>query len=105
MDQLPDIFLFQRRLDELDAQMAAPSFYANPRKATEVSREQQSLRKLVETHAAYERVGRELAEHAALVADQAADPELRELARQELPELQANHGLLKQAVLRAMIPW
>ena len=63
MDLLPDITLFQRRLDELDAQMAAPSFYANPRKATEVSREQQSLRRLVETHTDYERVGRELAEH------------------------------------------
>ena len=34
MDILPDIAPFQRRLDELDAQMAAPAFYANPRKAT-----------------------------------------------------------------------
>ena len=41
MDKLPDIFPFQRRLDELDAQMADPSFYNNPRKAAEVSREQQ----------------------------------------------------------------
>ena len=104
MDQLPDITLFQRRLDELDAQMAAPSFYANPRKATEVSREQQSLRRLVETHADYERVGRELGEHAVLLGDPAADTELRELARQELPELEARRGRLKQAVLQAMIP-
>ena len=81
MDLLPDITLFQRRLDELDAQMAAPSFYANPRKATEVSREQQALRKLVETHTEYERVGREAAEHAALLKDPTADAELRELAR------------------------
>ena len=98
------IGLFQRRLDELDAQMAAPSFYANPRKATEVSREQQSLRRLVETHADYERVGRELAEHAALLKDPSADAELRALAQQELPELQARHESLKQAVLLAMIP-
>jgi len=104
MDQLPDITLFQRRLDELDAQMAAPSFYANPRKATEVSREQQSLRRLVETHADYERVGRELGEHAVLLGDPAADTELRELARQELPELEARRDRLKQAVLQAMIP-
>jgi peptide chain release factor 1 len=93
MDLLPDITLFQRRLDELDAQMAAPSFYANPRKATEVSREQQSLRKLVETHADYERAGREFAEHEALLKDPTADP-----------ELQTRHERLKQAVLLAMIP-
>ena len=43
MDSLPEILPFQRRLDELDAQMAEPSFYANARKAAEVSREQQKL--------------------------------------------------------------
>lgn len=104
MDILPDIIPFQHRLDELDAQMAAPSFYSNPRRATEVSREQQSLRKLIETHATYERTGQELAEYAALLKDQAADTELRALAQQELPELQARHAALKQAVLLAMIP-
>ena len=104
MDHLPDILPFRRRLDELDAQMAAPSFYTNPRKATEVSREQQSLRRLLDTHAEYERVGRELAEHAALLKDATADAELRALAQQELPELQARAAALKQAVLQAMIP-
>ena len=104
MDTLPDIFPFERRLDELAAQMAEPSFYAHPRKATEVSREQQGLRQLVENHQAYERAGRELAEHLALIKDGAADPELRELAQQEVPELQRKREALKQAVLLAMIP-
>jgi peptide chain release factor 1 len=104
MDTLPDIALFQRRLDELDAQMAEPSFYANPRKATEISREQQGLRRLVGDYQAYERLGRELAEHAALLKDQSADAELRSLAQQELPELQVRREALKQAVLLAMIP-
>ena len=36
MDQLPDIAPFQLRLDELDAQAAEPSFYANARRAAEV---------------------------------------------------------------------
>jgi peptide chain release factor 1 len=101
---LPDIVPFQRRLDELDAQMAAPSFYANPRKATEVSREQQALRRLVETHAEYEKVGRELEEYAAMLKDPAADADLRALAQQELPELQTKHAALHHSVLQAMIP-
>jgi peptide chain release factor 1 len=104
MDILPDIAPFQRRLDELAAQMAEPSFYANPRKATEVSREQQGLRELVENYESHERLGRELAEHAALIKDSSADAELRTLAQQETPELQARHEALRQAILRAMIP-
>ena len=104
MDILPDITPFQRRLDELEAQTAEPSFYANPRKATEVAREQQGLRSLVEDYAAYARVERELTEHAMLLKDPGADAELRALAQQELPDLEARRDALKQAVLRSMIP-
>ncbi len=46
MELLPDIAPFLRRLEELDAQMAAPSFYAHPRQAAEVMREQQKLQRL-----------------------------------------------------------
>ena len=104
MDIVPDITPFQRRLEELDAQMAEPSFYANQRKATEISREQQGLRRLVENYQAYARLGRELAEHNALLKDPAADAELRALALQELPDLSARHQAMKEAVLMAMIP-
>jgi peptide chain release factor 1 len=104
MDTLPDITPFQYRLDELAAQMAEPSFYANARKATEISREQQALRQMIEDHQAYERAGLELAEHAALIRDPAADAELRSLAQAELPELQRKRDGLKQKVLAAMIP-
>jgi len=104
MDTLPDITPFQRRLDELDAQMAEPSFYTNARKATEISREQQGLRRMLEDYQAYARLSRELAEHAALLKDPSADVELRALAQQELPELQARRVTLQQAVLLAMIP-
>ncbi len=84
--------------------MADPSFYTNPRKAAEVTREQQSLRALTDNHAVYERMGRDLAEHTALVKDPKADPELRALAQQEIPELTEQREGLKQAILLAMIP-
>jgi peptide chain release factor 1 len=104
MDHLPDIAPFQRRLDELDAQAAEPAFYANPRKATEVSREQQGLRQMIEDYQAYARAGREVSEHSALVKDPAADAELRSLAQLELPELLQRRDALRQKVLFAMIP-
>lgn len=104
MDQLPDILPFQRRLDELDAQMAEPSFYANARRAAEISREQQQLRQLVDWHREHARIGREIAGHEALARDPAADAGLRELAVAELPALRARLAELHRAVLGAMIP-
>src|SRR5580658_8795736 len=97
MDALPEISPFQRRLEELDAQMAEPSFYANPRRAAEVTREQQKLRRLVEDHRSYERVARELRE-----ASGGAD--MRELASAEIPALERRAAELREAVLLAMIP-
>ncbi|MFT3782488.1 MAG: peptide chain release factor 1 [Nibricoccus sp.] len=104
MDKLPDITPFQRRLDELDAQMADPSFYSNPRKAAEVSREQQKMLQLVTDYKTYEKTTREIAEAVALTKDPNGDPDLKELAAAELPELQAKQKELFEKVLQAMIP-
>ena len=104
MDELPDIAPFQRRLDELDAQMAEPSFYSNPRRAAEISREQQKLQTLVADYADFNRLQRDLAESLAMSKDPSADPDLRELAASELPELQQRIERAREAVLLAMIP-
>ncbi|OHE85627.1 MAG: peptide chain release factor 1 [Verrucomicrobia bacterium RIFCSPLOWO2_12_FULL_64_8] len=104
MDTLPDITSFQRRLDELNAQMAEPSFYANPRRAAEVTREQQKLAQLVADYQTYEDLGREIAGAETLARDPAADPALRELAAQEVAGLERRRAQLHQAVLLAMIP-
>ncbi len=104
MDLLPSIIPFQHRLDELDAQMAAPSFYANSRRATEVTREHQKLGQLIADHRIYEKTGQEIAETEALLRDPAGDAELKELAGSELPELQARRNDLHQRILMAMIP-
>ena len=62
MDVLPDLAPFQRRLDELDAQMAEPSFYTNSRRAAEITREHQKLVQLAADHRAHEHLEREIAE-------------------------------------------
>lgn len=104
MDDLPALAPFQRRLDELSAQMAEASFYAAPRRAAEVTREHQRLTALIEQHRLHERLLREVAEARALGRDPAADAELRELAAAELPELEARLATVRQEVLLAMIP-
>jgi peptide chain release factor 1 len=104
MDILPDIFPFQRRHDELSAQMAEPSFYQNPRRAAELTREQQKLGLLLDDHRAFQKTGQDLADHTALARDPAAAPELRELAMQELPALQRRSDELRRSILLAMLP-
>ena len=104
MEELPDIAPFQRRLEELDAQMAEPAFYSNPRRAAEVSREQQRLQQLVENHREHERLKREVNEALALSRDVSADADLRELAQSELPELEQKLAARREAVLLEMIP-
>lgn len=104
MDEIPPIAPFQRRLDELSAQMAEPSFYANPRRATEVTREQQKLAQLVSDHTAYTRIEIEIEEAAVMVRETAADAELRQMAADELPLLQRRRDELRQVILTAMIP-
>ncbi len=104
MDELPDLAPFQRRLDELAAQMAERAFYANPRRASEVTREHQKLVQLVADHHAHARVVREIGEAAALNQDPKADADLRALAAAELPELELRRRTLREAILLAMIP-
>ena len=96
MPALPDIAPFRRRKEELDAQMADPSFYANPRLAADVTRENQRLASLLEKHAEWLRLGRDLAENSALAKDQSADADLRELAAAELPTLSARRDALER---------
>lgn len=104
MDELPDIAPFQRRLDELGAQMAEPSFYANPRRAADVTREHQKLTQLIADHASFVRTEREISEAIALGRDPNGDPDLRELAAAELPDLERRRDELRRTVLLAMIP-
>jgi peptide chain release factor 1 len=104
MDALPDISPFRRRLEELDAQMAEPSFYANPRRAAEVTREQQKIRKLVDDHRDYSQVERDLREAASLARESSGGAELRELATAEIPALERRAAALRESVLLAMIP-
>jgi peptide chain release factor 1 len=104
MEHLPNILPFRRRLEELAAQMASPSFYANPRRAADVTREHQKLQKLTEDYDQCVKLEAEEADARELARDASADPGMRELAQAELPELARRLEALRQAVLLAMVP-
>ncbi len=104
MVTLPDITLFQRRADELDAQLRSPDFYTNARAAAEITREHQRLGVLLGNHAALKKAHADIAEMRALLHDAGGDAELRELAQSELPGLETRATELAAEVLRQMIP-
>jgi len=104
MNRLPDIAPFQRRKDELDARMAAPSFYSNLRQAAEVTREHQRVSALLDDHARLMRLEQEIEEHRQMARDTAGDAELRALAAAELPALESRRDAMSNQVLLAMVP-
>src|ERR1035438_8433979 len=104
MEQLPDIVPFRRRFEELAAQMASPAFYANPRRAADVTREHQKLQKLTQDYDRCAKLEAEESDARELARDAVADPGMRELAQAELPELARRLESLRQAVLLEMIP-
>ncbi|MBL4576184.1 MAG: peptide chain release factor 1 [Opitutaceae bacterium] len=104
MPTVPDIYPFVRRVEELDAAMADPSFFADARKAAMLSREQQKLREMIDQHSELQKVDIEIKETQELLADSESDDELKELAEMELPDLKERKLVLEKTILIAMIP-
>jgi peptide chain release factor 1 len=104
MHTIPDIKPFRDKLEELDRIMADPSFYSDQRKAAEVSREHQHVSHLIEKFESLRRAEQAIAENKLLLQDEALEAELREMAEEELAELNEQQATLQMEVLRAMIP-
>ena len=59
---------FVRRLEELDAAMAEPSFFSDARRAATLSREHQKLRELIDLHREHGQVENDLKEMEEIMA-------------------------------------
>jgi len=104
MHKIPDIAPFKEKLASLDQMMAEPNFYSDQRRAADVSREHQRLSNLVEKFQAYHDTMQQIKENKAMAGDSSVEAELREMAEEELDELEARQEALVKDVLRAMIP-
>jgi peptide chain release factor 1 len=92
-----------QRLRDITEQMNDPQMAGNPARIVALSKEHGRLRRIVEPYLAYDRVDRQLRENEELARDGAQDPELRELARGELPELQARREKLIEGMMEAFL--
>ena len=104
MHKIPDIEPFRDKLDELDAQMNEPNFYADQRRAAEIGREHQRLNGLIEKFESYHSTAAQILENEALARDPSVEAELREMAQEEMETLNVERDKLVLDVLRAMIP-
>ena len=84
--------------------MAEPDFYSDSRKAAEVAREHQKLTSLVDLGEQFAALEKQLEENRELTEDPDADEELKELAGEEIPEVEKQLEELYEKILEAMIP-
>ena len=100
IDKLEQI---EARYEEIERQMSDPAVAADYQAAARLAREQAELREVVETFRQYKRVLQELADARELL-ETSDDAEMRELARAEIEDLEAEEARLKQELRTLLLP-
>ena len=104
MDFRPHIEKFSRRFSEVEAALSDPKAFDNPQRAQELSKEYARLKELVAQGQLYLKTVGDLAENRALIADDKADPELAQMAKDEITNLEAQEKRLALEVQRGVLP-
>ncbi len=95
---------FARRFAEVEAALSEPKAFDNPQRAQELGREYARLKELTAQGNAYLKTAADLAENRALLASEAADSELAQMAKEDLARLEAEEKRLAQAIERGILP-
>jgi len=99
LDRLAEI---ERRYEELERLVADPTVIANRREFAKLARERSQLEETVTRWRERQRVAREVEEHRECLREK--DAELRELARGELPALEARLAALDATLKQLLLP-
>ncbi|MCW1923946.1 peptide chain release factor 1 [Luteolibacter arcticus] len=92
----------RRRLGEIDDMMADPSFFNEPKKAGEVVREHRKIKQTLDLWERLETARRQLEENDEL--SRGDDVDMAEMAREEIPGLQAEIEKLAEDIQYALLP-
>jgi len=90
------------RFQELTRLLSDPGVASDPRKLRDLSKERAQLEPTIRTLEGYRAVDRTLADDRAAI--DSGDPELAELARAEMPELEAKRASLEQELQKLLVP-
>jgi peptide chain release factor 1 len=90
------------RFREVEGLLSDPSVVADQKKFRSLTKEHSELAEIVDAFEAYKKVGEDIEGNRGLLRD--ADPELREMARAELPELERRQEELTQRLRALLLP-
>ncbi len=90
------------RFREVEGLLADPKVVTDQRRYLALTREHAELSELVATYGRYRKVGEELEGNRELLKD--SDPDLREMAKDEIPELEAEQESLAEQLKLLLLP-
>jgi peptide chain release factor 1 len=103
MDLQPHLDRFARRFAELEELMSRPDLYDNPQRAQELTREHSRLKQLIADGEQWLKLKRNLAESEEM-AKNTAEPEMAEMATEELVTLRPACEKAEQTVRFGIVP-
>ncbi|HUK83139.1 MAG TPA: peptide chain release factor 1 [Verrucomicrobiae bacterium] len=102
MNFLPTIEKFRKRAAELETELANPAVYSDQRRAGELARELQRLKKLLSDYEAWQAVQKQIVENKELAAS--TDVEMADLAKEELEDLNRKLEKLERDIQLGVVP-
>jgi peptide chain release factor 1 len=103
MDLTPHLDRFARRFSELEEQLARPDLYDNPQKAQELTREHSRLKGLIADGQHWLKLQKDLGEAEAM-AKNTSDPDMAEMAAEELISLRPAYEKAEQTIRFGIVP-
>jgi peptide chain release factor 1 len=99
LDKLADV---EKRYHELEAMLVDPALIANRKEFVRLSRERSGMEEVIARYRDWKRVADEERDLGGLLED--ADPDLREMARAELPTLRERKAALEEQLKLLLVP-
>ncbi len=90
----------EARYAEIEAKLADPAWYSDPEQIQKLYREQRELQSVVESYRAWQRAGADFEQAKALLGD----PELGEMAKEELADAKERISRLEQELRVLLLP-
>jgi peptide chain release factor 1 len=103
MDLMPHLNRSARRFAELEEQLARPDLYDNPQRAQDLTREHSRLKQLIADGERWQKLRKDL-DAAELMAKNNAEPEMAEMAQEELLTLRPAFEKAEQTVRFGIVP-
>jgi peptide chain release factor 1 len=92
----------ERRYEELEQELASPEVYSDPDRYSKIAKAHADLRDIVERYREYNTLAAALEDNRELLKDE--DPEIRELAKQEVESVEERLPVVEQELKLLLLP-